>query len=390
MAGDVTTPIGEDLQPGTICHPARSEHPGPRNPYLSGADDPRLAHPLSSPFSMMRTRSLILAAAACALWLVAPFSIFPADVVPEARAQNPVALFAEEEAVVEVYRAISPAVVSVRHRRGSGSGVVIRADGIILTNAHVVGNAQTVLVDLADGRSLEGEVLGMDPTIDIAVVQIPAPNLPVAPLGDSDVLEPGQAAIAIGNPFGLERTITIGIISAVNRSPRGFQLEGLIQTDAAINPGNSGGPLLNSLGQVIGINTAVLRPQGAGAEGLGFAVPINMANHAAQQILTIGRVVRPFIGISYIDLDPRIAAQFDLPVREGIIIGDVAPRSPAARAGLQSEDIITSISGTPITRGADLRRTLRELSPGDSIEIVRIRDGESATVTVQLTEAPSG
>jgi serine protease Do len=315
--------------------------------------------------------------------------IFVPSLVPVASSQSAIGLVVEEQTVVEIYREVSPAVVSVRHRGGSGSGVIIRRDGVILTNAHVVGIAATVAVDLADGRTLDGEVLGLDPTIDIAVVRIPSTNVPTAELGNSDALEPGQAAIAIGNPFGLDRSITIGIISAVNRSPRGFPLEGLIQTDAAINPGNSGGPLLNSRGQIIGINTAVLRPQGGGAEGLGFAVPINMANHVAQQILTVGRVVRPFIGITYMDLAPRMAAEFGLPVTEGIVLGEVAPGSPADDAGLQRGDIITQINDTAIQRGADLRRVLRELSPGDVIELTRFREATATTVSLQLIEAPT-
>jgi serine protease Do len=334
----------------------------------------------------MHSRPSPLVLTALALLAAGCFLAAPA---PTAVAQNPTALLAEEENVVQIYQSVSPAVVSLRHRRGSGSGVIIRADGIVLTNAHVVANATTVQVDLADGRSLQGAVLGSDPTIDIAVVRIPAEDLPAATLGDSDVLEPGQGAIAIGNPFGLERTITTGIISAVNRSPRGFPLEGLIQTDAAINPGNSGGPLLDSRGRVIGINTAVLRPQeGGGAEGLGFAVPINLADHAAQQILTLGRVVRAFIGISYMDLEPEVAAQFELPVSRGVIIGDVAPDSPASRAGLRRGDIIVAMDGIAIQRGADLRRVLRERAPGTRVTVERIRDGEREQLQLELTEAP--
>ena len=215
--------------------------------------------------------------------------------------------------------------------RGSGSGVIISRDGVVITNAHVVGASRVVEVGLADGRILRGQVIGRDQTIDVAVVRLEAQNLPAAPLGDSDRLQVGQSAIAVGNPLGLERTVTSGVISAVNRNPRGFALDGLIQTDAAISPGNSGGPLVDSRGRVIGINTAVIA--GAGASGLGFAVPINLANDVVQQLLTTGRITRAFVGINYADIGPELARQFELPVREGIIVGRVEPGSPAARAG---------------------------------------------------------
>jgi serine protease Do len=244
-------------------------------------------------------------------------------------------------------------------------------------------------------------VLGRDETVDIAVVRVaPAGDataragatlaaggrLPLAPLGDSDALEVGQQAIAIGNPIGLDRTVTSGIISAINRSPRGFELGGLIQTDAAINPGNSGGPLLDSQGRVIGINTAVLR----GATGLGFAIPINLANDVATQILTTGRVRRAFLGVGYTDLFPEIAAQYQLPVREGVIVTEVVRNAPAARAGLAPGDIITRIDDVEVTTGGDLRRVLRERRPGETVTIhwTRVgRDGGERSARVQLTEA---
>jgi S1-C subfamily serine protease len=292
-------------------------------------------------------------------------------------------LDAQEQGVVQVYRQVSPAVVSVRQRAGAGSGVLIREDGVILTNAHVVGTARAVQVDLADGRSVQGEVLGRDPSIDIAVLRIRPP------LGDPARLEPGQAAIAIGNPFGLDRTVTSGVVSAVNREIPGLGMDGLIQTDAAINPGNSGGPLLDSRGRVIGINTAVLRPPGEVAVGLGFAVPINMAYDVVQQILTTGRIVRPFVGISHFDLNPQAAAQFNLPVREGVIVAQVVPGSPAAQAGIRQQDIITRIDDTPITSGGDLRRVLRNRQPGDVLTVTVLRPAGATTLRVRLGTAPT-
>src|SRR5687768_13542135 len=171
-----------------------------------------------------------------------------------------------EDAVIRIAKQISPAVVSVSRGNSSGSGVFVRRDGVVITNAHVVGNARAVIIGLADGRRLTGTVAGADPLLDIAIVRVPIADAPVAPIGDSDRLEVGQLAIAIGNPLGLERTVTTGVVSAVNRSPRGLQQGGLIQTDAAISVGNSGGPLIDSRGRVIGINTAIL--QGPGASGL--------------------------------------------------------------------------------------------------------------------------
>jgi S1-C subfamily serine protease len=290
-----------------------------------------------------------------------------------------------EAAVIEVARLITPTVVGISAGTGAGSGVIIREDGVILTNAHVVGNAQQVRVGLADGRQLTGRVLGRDVSIDIAVVQVPARQLPVAPLGDSDLLEPGQAAIAIGNPAGFERTVTTGVISGVNRA-LGARLEELIQTDAAINPGNSGGPLLDSSGRVVGINTAVLR--GAGNfVGLGFAVPINLARDIAEQLLTTGIIRRAFLGVSYQEITPEIALRFNIPVQQGLMLMAVGPGSPAGEAGLQQGDVITRVDQTAITRGGDLRRILRERDAGDVIRISGTRrNGQTFSVDVRLTE----
>ena len=339
---------------------------------------------------MRRDRAFVAATLAAGIGIGLGLGVGGRSLVEVARAQaqggavSP--LPAEEENVIRVARQVSPAVVSVSRSGSSGSGVIIRRDGTMLTNAHVVGTAREVQVSLADGRQVRGRVLGTDPTIDIAVVRLPITNVPVAPIGDSDRLEVGQAAIAIGNPLGLERTVTTGVISAINRSPRGFQLEGLIQTDAAINPGNSGGPILDSRGQVIGINTAVLA--GNGVSGLGFAVPINLASSVVEQVLTTGRVQRAYLGVVPGDIEPEMAAQFGLPVRQGILILQVAPGSPAARAGLQVQDIVTRINDTAIARGVDLRRELRELRPGAPVTLSVVRPSGTVTVRATLAEAP--
>lgn len=289
---------------------------------------------------------------------------------------------AEEQIVIRVARQVTPSVVSVSTGRGSGSGVIIRRDGVILTNAHVVGRSTRVEVRLADGRTFTAAVLGRDPSVDVAVIRIPATDLPAAPTGDSDRLEVGQMAVAIGNPLGLERTVTRGVVSAVNRDPRGVPLGDLIQTDAAINPGNSGGPLVDSSGRLIGINTAVL----AGATGLGFAVPINLANDVADQILTTGRVRRTYLGISYADIEPEMAAQFNLPVRDGIIVAMVVRGSPAEQAGIQPRDIIVAFDGERISRGGDLRRLLRNRRPGQRVTLTVLRGLGRISVPVTLGE----
>jgi S1-C subfamily serine protease len=216
---------------------------------------------------------------------------------------------------------------------------------------------------------------------------VSAQNLPIAPIGDSDRLQVGQSAIAIGNPLGLERTVTSGVVSAVNRNPRGIALDGLIQTDAAISPGNSGGPLVDSRGRVIGINTAVLA--GEGASGLGFAVPINLANDVVRQILTTGHITRAYLGVSFADVEPELAREFGLPVKQGIIVGAVERGSPAARAGIRAQDIIVRGNDTPIASGGDLRRLLRTMAPGTTVRLEVVRPSGRSTIAVQLGQAPN-
>jgi serine protease Do len=292
-----------------------------------------------------------------------------------------------EATITRAVQQVSPAVVLVETGRGSGSGVIVRPEGVILTNAHVVAQAQAVTVTLADGRRLPGTIIGRDPSVDVAVVRVPLTNAQVAPLGDSDRLVVGQTAIAIGNPLGFERTVTVGVVSALNRSLRGSTLEPLIQTDAAISPGNSGGPLLDSQGRVIGINTAVIRVEGA--EGLGFAVPINLARDVANQLLETGRVRRAYLGIAQADVTPPIAEQFGLPVREGVLVFDVQPGAPAQRAGLRARDVIVRLGDTPIRQGGDLRRALREASPGATVPVEVARAGGRTTLRVRLAEVAS-
>jgi serine protease Do len=337
---------------------------------------------------MSTWRAAVPAAFALGLGIAAGQAAFDRSGPTPAIAQGAPQTRLQEEPVARVARTITPAVVSVAQAGGSGSGVIVRREGLVLTNAHVVGRATTVRIGLADGRTLQGTVLGRDPTVDIAVVRVDGGGtLPVAPTGDSDELQAGQSAIAIGNPLGLARTVTSGVVSAVNRQLPGSGLEGLIQTDAAINPGNSGGPLLDASGRVIGINTAVLA--GGGLQGLGFAVPINLANSILEQVLRTGTVTRTYVGIEYRDLEPETSQQFGLPVRRGIVLFGVVRGSPAAQAGLRPGDVIVRVEDTPIESGGDLRRVLRERRPGQTVSmpVVNADSGQQRTVRVRLGSA---
>ena len=288
-----------------------------------------------------------------------------------------------EQTIIRVAQQASPAVVLVERQGGSGSGVIIRRDGVILTNAHVVGDARTVTVTLADGRRLTGQVLGRDPTVDVAVVRIGATDAPVAPVGDSDQLVPGQTAVAIGNPLGYERSVTTGVVSGLNRSIRGASLEALIQTDAAINPGNSGGPLLDSQGRVIGINTAII----PAASGLGFAVPINLARNIAEQLLTTGRIRRAVLGNQPVDVTPPLAQQLGLAAREGVLVYGIDETTDAYRVGIRPGDIITRLNDTRVAQSGDLRGVLREIGPGGTVRVEVVRRGtQRQTFNVRLGE----
>ena len=309
---------------------------------------------------------------------------FAAQATPTARVIPPSAL---EQVYIGIAHDVSPSVVSVRTNSGSGSGFFIRPDGVLLTNAHVVDDQRVVEVGLADGRRLQGEVLGADPSLDVAVVRVPLTDAPVVRLADSDLLQVGQITIAIGNPFGLDRTLTTGIVSALNRSPRGVQFGGLIQTDAAINPGNSGGPLLDSSGRVIGINSAIFSSSGT-SSGVGFAIPINLAQDVATQLLTTGRIRYAVLGVIPGDLYPQLVQQWRLPVEDGVIVQDVDPRSPAAQAGIRPMDIITAVGDQRVASAGDLRRLLRERQPGDTVRLTVVRppNGQRTIVSVRLGE----
>jgi len=301
-------------------------------------------------------------------------------------------LLNEEMRIVDIVKRISPAVVSVKSYKNDGdkalaSGIIVSSDGEILTNNHVVSDVSKLVVTLADGRELTAKNLGGDPLIDLAIVKIPATGLQAATLGDSDRLQVGQTAIAIGNPYGFERTVTVGVVSALGRSipGGGASLTNLIQTDARIYPGNSGGPLLDSSGKVIGVNTVVV---GGEVGVLGFAIPINTARRAMDDVTRVGHVQAPWLGISYGDVTDQIARAFKLPVKQGVIVAGVEKNGPAALAGIAKGDIIVEVDGKKIADGGDLQKALQGKNVGDTMELTAIRDGQRRRVKIKLQEMP--
>ncbi len=271
--------------------------------------------------------------------------------------------------------------------RGAGSGFIIRSDGYILTNEHVVRNAQNLKVTLQGGKKFDGRVIGTDPQTDLAVVKINAKNLPTADLGDSDSLVPGQWAVAIGNPYGFHDTVTAGIISALGRSiddpnNRGY----LIQTDAAINPGNSGGPLVDLSGKVVGINEAII----ANAQGLGFAIPVNLAKKVSKELIEKGKVQRPaapWLGVALTALNDQLANYYGLTNLEGAII-QVYSNSPASKAGLQNGDIIKEVNHVKIKSPQDVVKEVSKAKVGAQIELLILRDGTMRVIKVKLEAKP--
>jgi S1-C subfamily serine protease len=283
---------------------------------------------------------------------------------------------------------------TIQQQQGQGSGFITRSDGVLLTNAHVVEGTSEVSVTLPDGRSFTGKVLGTDPLTDVAVVKVVASGLPVAPLGDSNTLRPGEWAIAIGNPLGLDNTVTAGIISAIQRTNAVGEGQRVpyIQTDAAVNPGNSGGPLINDRGQVIGINTAIRQAPGA---GLSFAIPINVARQIAAQILERGYASHPYIGVRLQALTPQLAREINastdqcrLPEVNGVLVVDVVENSPAARGGLQPCDLIEEMGGEAVKNPSEVQLAVDRGRVGQPLE-VKVRRGERRlTITLRPAELP--
>jgi serine protease Do len=273
-------------------------------------------------------------------------------------------------------------------QQGAGSGFIISSDGQILTNYHVVGDADRVTVKLDDGREFTAKTIGTDQPSDVAVIKIDAKDLPVLRLGDSDAMEVGDWVIAVGNPFGLTESITVGVISAKGRSRLGIaDFEDFIQTDAAINPGNSGGPLINLQGEAIGVNTAIASRSG-GYMGIGFAIPSNMVKAVKDQLITQGKVVRGYLGIRIQELTRALAQSMHLDTAEGVLVADVSKGSPAAKAGLKRGDVILALNGRPMTDPGQLRNTVAMSAPGTKVPVEILRDNKKREVTVELGELP--
>ena len=325
--------------------------------------------------------------------------------------QPPAELLATQRAFTEVSAKVTPAVVNIRAERvrsvprlgplfdeffgdlfrqprvpqreqSLGSGFIISAAGLILTNAHVVEGAEQIKVYLADQRVFPGEVLGIDAKTDVAVLKVNSDQpLPVAVLGDSERIRVGQWALAIGNPFGLDSTLTVGVVSATGRANVGIEdYEDFIQTDASINPGNSGGPLLNIYGEVVGINTAIV----AAGQGIGFAIPINLAQQIAQQLIATGEVTRGWLGVSIQPLDPALAETFGLQSVAGAIVTRVLPGSPAAAAGLQRGDVLLSFAGKAVRGVGELQLLVANAPIGKGVPVEILRNGKRLALTVSI------
>lgn len=338
-----------------------------------------------------------------------------ADVAPPLPIKSTASLprSTDTSTVTEAVRRIGPAVVSIDTRvvrprsdipeffreffgdegapmpqEGKGSGVIIDARrGYVLTNAHVVKDAREIKVTLPDKRHFTGKVVGQDVQSDLAVVHIPANNLPEAKLSKAAPPAIGSWVVAIGNPFGFANTVTVGVVSATERdiSPQGGPtLQRLIQTDAAINPGNSGGPLANLDGEVVGINTAILSV----AQGIGFAISSQHANEVAQQLIERGKVVRPWIGVSYMPVTPEFKEYFDLPSAEGVVVRDVIQGSPAAKAGIRRGDLIIEIDRKQIKEADDLKNEILKRKVGDTVSLLIYRGKESQIIKLRTAEMP--
>ena len=307
----------------------------------------------------------------------------------------------ENEPVTQVASTVGPSAVQIDvsenddegDGQGVGSGVIYREDGYVVTNNHVVEGADEVEVVFADGSRETAQVVGNDELTDLAVLQVNRNDLPAAEFADSGDLVPGQMAVAIGSPQGLQSTVTAGIVSGLNREfpaelSGGQQnaLIDLIQTDAPISPGNSGGALANRDGEIIGINVAYLPPGQTGAESIGFAISSNTAISVADQLIESGEVAHPYLGVSLSDLTPEAADQFGLPADSGSVVTEVVPNEPAAEAGIEAEDVVTVVGSEEIEGSGDLLTVLREYEPGENVKVTVLRDGQDETLDVTLGE----
>jgi len=369
-----------------------------------------------------RTRILLLLGALLAPWSGGTAAAQPTESPADSRSDSRERSVAPMPSLAPMIRRVSPSVVSIgiqgtvreqgprnplledpffrrffnvppdagareRPFQSAGSGVVVDAkQGYIITNAHVVENARDITVTLSDQREFTAKLIGSDPQTDIAVIQIKADGLSQIGFGDSDVLEPGDYVAAIGNPFGLQQSVSYGIVSALGRSgmnPDGF--ESLIQTDASINPGNSGGALVNLRGELVGINNMILSRSG-GNIGIGFAIPVNMARSVMDQLIKFGSVKRGQLGVTIAPVTPDIAQALGIASNGGALITQVAKESAAARAGLQAGDVVTSLDGRKVKSAAELRNAIGLLRVGDNVQIALLREGKSRNVTAEIAD----
>jgi S1-C subfamily serine protease len=326
----------------------------------------------------------------------------PEHIVVSTPSSDSTLLDAYSRAVMAAVEKVSPSVVNVevhqaagrtrsgepRDKRGGGSGFVFTPDGLILTNSHVVHDATRIEITLSDGRRVPAHTIGDDPATDLAVIRIDAPGLQAVQLGDSQQLRPGQMAIAIGNPYGFQSTVTAGVISALGRSLRSYSgrlIEDVIQTDAALNPGNSGGPLVNSRGEVIGVNTATILP----AQGICFAIGINTAKFVASRLLRDGRIRRSWIGVSAqtVPIHRRVVRFYNLPQESGVVVLGVEESSPAKKAGIREGDVIVALGGKPVAGVDDLHRLLTDAQVGSQCDLTVIRHTERLILPITPSEA---
>ena len=303
-------------------------------------------------------------------------------------AEDPLLLDAYSEAVVRTVESASPAVVKIDAGRGGGSGFVFTPDGLLLTNSHVVGQAAHVTVTLADGRSLRGDVVGDDPHTDLAVVRVDGSSLPTLPFGDSRAVRVGQIAIAIGNPFGFQCTVTTGVVSALGRSLRarsGRLIDDVIQTDAALNPGNSGGPLVTTRGEAIGVNTATIMP----AQGLCFAIASNTARFVVSRLIRDGRIRRSYIGVGgqNVPVPRRLVVAHRLASQSAVLVVSIEPASPGEQCGLRDGDLIVAFEGRPVGGVDDLHRLLIDERIGAAASLTVIRGVELRALTIVPAES---
>jgi serine protease Do len=342
------------------------------------------------------------------LWSERPVAVVPAAAVPapnwvelaktlkpavvnistkrvdeQGKMQNP---FGDNEQFREFFKQFGIPQEQQRHAvRSMGSGFVVNADGYIVTNNHVVDGATEIRVKMADGREVPGKVVGRDPKTDLALLKVEATGLPVIPFGDSSQLQVGEPVMAIGNPFGLEQTVTTGIVSATGRVIGQGPYDDFIQTDASINPGNSGGPLINSRGQVVGINNAIFSQSG-GSVGIGFAIPINQVKPVVTQLASSGKVTRGWLGVSIQQLTPELAKGFQMSDSSGALVASVQPDSPAAKAGLKAGDVITRFDGQTIAHSSDLPRLVANAPVGRQVALTVMREGKPVTLNISVAQ----